>query len=375
MRVLLGDRALISGYTLGLAAGLRSSGVEAWIGGPADLADNGVTVLYPRADSVDRRLLKICEGLTGTARCHQILARHPHLLHLQWPTTLDATYALAAKRVYGIPLVYTVHNVGRATDPAPYEIMQRRFIALADLVLTHGPAMREAIVAASPRAASKTHVVEHGNHEHVISRFPRTQARLRLSVPVDGPLYTFVGQLRPRKGVDFLLTAFLEHRRLGGTGHLLIAGTATMPGYYGQLRQIAQEHDAPIHWLVADRSLAQRALDLAVSAATQVILPFDDASQSGSVIMAMTHGRCVVSTDVGEVGRTLRGRGLVIAPRDHDGLLRALAIGERDPAHCDQLGACAREYALTELAWPRIAARTAALYGTVEGGARRVGVQ
>ncbi len=368
MQVLIADRALLNGYTIGLAAGLNGNGVETWIGGPAAWEDMSVVSLYPRAGTVGQRLRKTCDAVAGSARCNKLLAKRPHLLHLQWPSALDAAYALAARRVHRIPIAYTVHNFGRSDSPR-YEAMQRRFIALADLVLTHGPWMRQEIVAAFPRAADKTHVVEHGNYEHVISRFPRTQARLRLGLPVDEPLFAFVGQLRPRKGVDLLLAAFHEYRCAGGSGHLLVAGTATVPGYEQRLRQMAEPDDAAIHWCLSDGPVAQATLDLAISAATEVVLPFHLASQSGSLIMAMTHGRCVVSTAGGEVSRTLRGRGVVIERGDRDALVEALALGESNPSHCDKLGARARQHALTELAWPRIAARTAGLYCDVRSSA------
>jgi beta-1,4-mannosyltransferase len=366
VRVLIADRALLNGYTLGLAIGLRSNGIETWIGGPAKWRDANVTSLYPRGDLSGQRLLKAGDAVAGSARFNRTMLRRPDLLHLQWPTGLDATYALAAKYVYRVPVAYTVHNFGRATDGTRYEAIQRRFIVLADLVLTHGPSMRQAIVEAYPWVADKTHVVELGNYEHVIRRFPRARARLRLGLPVDGPLYVFVGQLRPRKGLDLLLAAFRDHCARGGKGHLLIAGTCAVPGYERRLREIGGDNNASLHWRVSGSAVEQMTLDLAVSAANQVILPFHAASQSASLIMAMTHGRCVVSTSTGEVGRTLAGRGVVIDPGDRNGLLDALDLGEREPSYCDDLGALARRYALAELAWPQIAARTARLYDTIK---------
>jgi len=227
--------------------------------------------------------------------------------------------------------------------------------------------MREQVVNRHPRAARKVHAVEFGNYEHVVTRYPRHAARAELNLPLDGPVFAFVGQLRPRKGIDVLIDAFAEYHRQGGAGHLVIAGAATVPAYERQLREAAQTCESVVHWHVSPQLAPQHTLDLVISAATQVVLPFQDASQSGTVILAMTYGRCVVSTAVGEVDRTLGDRGLLIQPGDRQGLVQALHLAESDPALCDRLGERARHHALTALSWSAIGARTHELYRGIVG--------
>lgn len=367
MRVLLTDRQLANGYTLGLASGLRADGIEVTIGAPAGTGVGSVTSIYPRSGVPGQRVGKACDGIAGIANFQRLLAlTRPDLLHIQWPRLQDTAYAIEAKRLGRLPLVYTSHNpVKRVNDYGRGTNIQRRLIRLADLVLVHGPLMHKLLVDAYPWAAPKTHIVEHGNYEHMIHRYSRADARTQLDLAADVPLFVFVGQLRPRKGIDLLLEAFTEYRRQGGTGHLLLAGSAPVPDYEQELREIAHPCESAIHWLVSTGFVSQETIDLALSAATQVNLPFQDASQSGSLILAMTHGRCVVSSDVGEVSRTLGDRGILIRPGDRQSLLEALWLGENDPASCDQLGAHARQYALTELSWTAIGRETHQLYRTI----------
>jgi glycosyltransferase involved in cell wall biosynthesis len=367
MRVLLTDRQLVNGYALGLAAGLRADGIEVFIGAPPKTGVKSVTAIYPRSGVPGQRLGKACDGILGILRFQRLLAiTRPDLLHIQWPTAQDAAYAIEAKRLYRLPLVYTVHNpVKRISDYDRGAAIQSRIIRLADLVLVHGPSMRKLLVDAHPLAAPKTHAVELGNFEKLIHRYPRAQARAQLNLPADVPLFVFVGQLQPRKGIDLLLEAFVEHRQQGGTGHLLLTGRAPLPDYQQKLREIADPCGPAVHWLVSTSFVPQQTIDLAVSAATQVILPFQDASQSASLILAMTHGRCVVSSNVGEVSRTLGDRGILIRPGDRQSLLKALALGEHEQALCDELGDRARRYTLTELSWTAIGAETHRLYRTI----------
>ena len=63
-----------------------------------------------------------------------------------------------------------------------------------------------------------------------------------------------------------------------------------------QLRRSTIPYAERVRWLTGSGHLPAEQLDLVTSAATQVVLPFHEASQSGSVIYAMTHGRCVVTT-------------------------------------------------------------------------------
>lgn len=365
MRVLLADRAILNGYALGLADGLRASGVEARVGGPARSGDPDSIPLYPRVGVPGERIGKARDALVGLLRFQRLLvSTRPDVLHIQWPTGLDAAYGAWAKRAFGIRLVYTAHNpTGRTNQPEPHAATQRRLIALADVVLTHGPLLRDAVVRVHPNAEHKTFVVEHGNYEHmIVQRHTRREARAILEIDSDDPLFTFVGQLSPRKGLDLLLEAFIEYRRRGHRGTLLIAGTTTDPSYARKLHGIAARCRSSIRWIVSDRAISQAALDLAIAAASQVVLPFPDASQSGSLILAMTHGRCVVSTIVGEIPRTLGNRGVLFPAGDREQLIQALVLAEHNPQLCDELGARAREYALRELSWQTIGARTLRLY-------------
>ena len=104
-------------------------------------------------------------------------------------------------------------------------------------------------------------------------------------------------------------------------------------------------------------------IDLAISAANRVVLPFHEATQSGSLLYAMTHGRCVVTTNVGEIPATISDFGILVPPRDPEALADALDLAVSDPARCDEIGAAARLYVLKEFDWVRIASRTVAAYG------------
>jgi glycosyltransferase involved in cell wall biosynthesis len=367
MRVLLLDRAVENPYTLGLAEGLSARGVDVTIGGPKDAGHHGVVPVYPSLRAVRSTSAKAREGATALAAfLRQLRSFQPDVVHFQWLTRPDLLY-LALARTLRRPVVLTVHEPasragGETAEWRRRHALQRRGIGLADAVLTHGPLLRDGLVEAHPDLAAHVHVVEHGNYDHVATPVPRAEARDRLGLEGAGPVFAFIGQLRPNKGLPTLLEAYARYRERHGDGTLVIAGTAVDSGYQRELAALAERLDTPVRWIVEERLLPQETLDLAVGAANQVVLPFDGASQSGSVILAMTLGRCVVTTAVGEVARTVGDRGLVVTPRDPEQLSAAMAHAREDPEGCDDMGAAARAYALEELAWPTVADQVIAAY-------------
>ena len=368
MRVVVADRAIMNGYSLGLAAGLRANGIEVMVAGPARADVRDATALYPRNGVPGQRVAKGIDAVIGVAASHKLFAlSRPDLVHIQWQTPMDELHAITAKRVYGIPVAYTAQNPGdRIGSPLPHVATQRRLIELADLVFATGPSMLERLEAAYPCVTAKGHILPIGNYEHMITRYDRRHAREQLGVCSGDPVFAWVGQIAPRKGVELLLSAFSRLQSESPRVHLLIAGYSPDPGYLRHLKQLAPS-EGSVDWRVADRPVPHDVLDLVVSAATQVVLPFPDATHSASLVLAMTHGRCVVSTDVGEISAVLRGRGLVVSPGDGDGLLDAMRVAQESAAQCDQLGKAARHYVLTDLAWPVIGANVLELYRRVVG--------
>lgn len=360
MRVLLLDRAVENPYTLGLAEGLEARDVNVMIGGPRDCAHPTVEAVYPALRAKRSRAAKSREIAGALRRFAGVMRRfRPDVVHFQWFTRPDLLY-LGVARSLRIPVVLTVHEAvsragGETADWRRRHALQRVGVALADGVITHGPVVRSALVDAHPRVAQRVHVVEHGNYAHVARVIERGAARERLGLDQVGPVFAFVGQLRPSKGLSTLLEAYARHRSSGGDGVLVIAGTAVDPDYQRTLVSLAGRLRVPVRWISDDRLLPQETLDLVVGAANQVVLPFDGASQSATVILAMTLGRCVVTTTVGEVARTVGDRGVLVPPRDAERLADAMLLARDDPDRCDEFGAAARAYALTELAWPRVA--------------------
>jgi beta-1,4-mannosyltransferase len=365
LRVLILDRTVASSpQAIGLAEGLRANGVEVRIGGPAHAALDGVVAVYPRAGVQGHRAAKLAEAACGVARfVATVVSFRPHIVHLQWPGPFDLGLARLGTLLAGSRIVFTSH-VPAEREPGELgreAMWLRRTLRSARAVMTLGPGLTEELQRAYPALRGRVHTITHGNFEHVIHRYPRGEARRRLGLPVEGPVFAFLGQIRRRKGVETLLEAFALYRGGGGKGTLVIAGAATEPQYFAELREMCRDADG-ITWITSRAALPQVTLDLAASASTQIVLPFHSASQSGIAIFALTHGRCVVTTPVGEVGATVDGHGLLVQPRDAANLADAMALADRSPEECDRIGEAARRYALDDLSWAPVGQQVEGIY-------------
>jgi glycosyltransferase involved in cell wall biosynthesis len=358
LRILIFDPSLSNHYTVGLAIGLQSLGTDVLIAGPASSTESFVIPVYPREGISGQKPAKAVDALKGATHWWHLVRRwRPDVLHFQWSGQPNYALARASLKLTGAPLVLTVHN------PVPRgEKYQSDMIALSDALIVHGPTLRHELLRRWTVRPDLVHVVPQGNHDHAITRYDRVAARQRLSLPPDGPVYAFVGQISPRKGLHTLLSAFRLHCERGYPGILVIAGRRAYDVDIEALRQSTAPYETRVRWLSGPAQVPAEQLDLVMSAATQAVLPFHEASQSASVIYAMTHGRCVVTTPLGELPATIGQNGLLVPPGDPNALATALEIAVSDPEQCDRLGRAAREFVLAELDWSHIATMTLDVY-------------
>ncbi|AWW36751.1 glycosyltransferase family 4 protein [Streptomyces cadmiisoli] len=145
--------------------------------------------------------------------------------------------ALALREAYGLPVVYEVRGFleetwltqapGRSRDDATYRArreLETRCMREADLVLTLGAAMRAEIVARGV-PADRVLIAPNAVDEEFLAPPPDgTPLRARLGIAPDEFVVGTVSSLTPYEGIDTLLLAGAELRRLGVPLRLLIVG-------------------------------------------------------------------------------------------------------------------------------------------------------
>lgn len=212
-------------------------------------------------------------------------------LQLHWPDALlrgstrartlarrAFAVALAARlTVTRVALVQTVHNVRPHDGATGWE---RRWLAWLDRRTDHRILLNATTEV--PSGAAST-LIPHGHYRDWFAAAPR--------VPAQPGLLSFVGLVRPYKGVDELLDAFASTAAAQPALRLRIAGSATSSGLERELRARAAR-DARVELDL--RYLPEEAFANAVMESAGVVLPYRFMHNSGSALAALSLGRPVL---------------------------------------------------------------------------------
>ena len=151
---------------------------------------------------------------------------------------------------------------------------------------------------------------------------PRPDARERLGLPDEAPVFLFFGFIRPYKGLHVLLDAWGGVVERVPDARLVVAGEfyADEDALRAQAAPLGDSVRFDAAYIPDDR------VGLYVSAADAVVQPYVTATQSGVAQVAFGYGRPVITTDVGGLAETVPDgvAGLVVPPNDPDALADAL---------------------------------------------------
>ena len=347
-------------------SGLRVAFVPWWDKNPyhellaQHLEDLGVRVEKPR---------------TGAASLlPAFVRRRPHVLHLHAPYKLFGPSPsrsaiklaaflgqLAALRLLGVKVVWTVHNLKSHENlhPRLSWLCAAAVARLAHAVIAHCAAAKQEVVAKLRlRDERKVSVVPHGNYlgryENTIGR---AQARRALGLPEAGCVLLFLGLIRPYKNVPGLIRAF---KRLENGGARLVIAGRIPDSELAELmkRETAGREDIKLEpGFVADDQL-----QVYMNACDAVVLPYREILTSGSALLAMSFGKACIAPRMGCVGEVLDDAGAFLYdPDDAEGLLRAMDLAVRREGELSLLGEHNRRLA-ERWGWDRIAGMTLDAY-------------
>lgn len=277
---------------------------------------------------------------------------------LQWDLTLSIVAAASAvlQRMPGGPaLAFVAHNVrpfnrwgGDDLFLPPQRLRSlRQLLPRFDVVLVHGEQSRKEYEALYP--PTMLAVVPHGD-ERLFGADPLP--------PPDGERVLFFGDWRKVKGLPVLMEAFDRVLERRPQARLTIAGTPA-PGDFDEtvVRRWAATHPEAVR--VVEGYVPVEAVRPLFAAARVVCTPYVAGFQSGVVHLAMTMGRPLVTSDVGDLPAAVgHGEaGLVVPAGDVDALADALERVLAEPALAQRLGAAGRRRAQSASSWETVAER------------------
>jgi glycosyltransferase involved in cell wall biosynthesis len=169
-------------------------------------------------------------------------------------------------------------------------------------------------------------IVDHRRGIRVRARPTRQEARARLGLPAEGPIFVTPGFIHPDKGAERAAGA------LGPVGRLYIVGsvkdrTPRNLDYLERLREVAARTERVE---LVERFLEEEELDTWVAAADAVVLPYRRSWSSGALARAQALGVPAIVTSVGGLAEQAAEGDVVVS--DEAGLSRAMAAAASDRA-------------------------------------------
>lgn len=232
------------------------------------------------------------------------------------------------------PTVITIHDPrqhlgDRESRLTPQWVMDFGF-RRADQVIVHGKDLVGIVEREIGFRREQIHVIPH------IAIGERPEAPSDLET---GPNILFFGRIWEYKGLDYLIQAEPIVSAVFPDVRFVIGGTGEDFDRYRRLMVHPERFDVHNDWISdADRARL-------FSESSIVVLPYVEASQSGVIPIAYTHGKPVIATTVGglpdmvEDGRT----GLLVPPRDVEKLAAAIIQLLHDRSLRQQMGQAGRE--------------------------------
>lgn len=293
---------------------------------------------------------------------------------------MSGLVGLRLKASFGVPLVMTFHALGRvrlehqgAADAFPPEriAIEERIVRGADRVVAECPQDRSDLLRLYGADDGRIVTVPCGVDLQEFAPVDRERARRGLGLAPDDFVVLQLGRLVPRKGVDNVVLAVAQLRRIPRLKLLIVGGDAPEPDEartpeIGRLRALAQEAG------VADRVIftGQRRRDAlpACYCAADVFVTTPWYEPFGiTPLEAMACGVPVIGAGVGGIKFSVADgvTGFHVPPRDPAALAARIAQLHANPALAHALGRAGMRRVRTMFTWDGVADALATVYQQV----------
>jgi glycosyltransferase involved in cell wall biosynthesis len=194
----------------------------------------------------------------------------------------------------------------------------------------------------------------------------RGEARQRLGLQEDDRTILFFGNVRPYKGLEYLVEAF----NLLGDDHyrLIIAGEPKKDTavYMRQIEDAIERAGSRSRIIEKLEFVADDQAELYFKASDVAVLPYTVVFQSGVLFTAYSYGLPVIATDVGSLSEDIAPgeTGLLCRARDAEDLARAIREYFESDLYrtLDSRRQGIRNYALARHSWDEVGELTRKVY-------------
>lgn len=234
------------------------------------------------------------------------------VFHLHWPTFhfavnnplvlylsyLHSMLVLKIINVIGFKLVWTVHNVTPHENWTSNDIVvTKTVVKLADRIICHTNTIKNELIEKYGAEDSKIVVIPIGSYGTVyLNNSTEIISRKKLSIPATTPTILFFGEIKPYKGIDFLIKAHQKILSQGKSIFLLVSGRP----WDHNLRKQLEEHQKNNPSLVKVNFdyLDNDDVQYYFNSCDITVFPFRRVTTSSSIILSFSFGKTSIIPDL-----------------------------------------------------------------------------
>ena len=374
-------------YAFGLATELMSRGTVLDLIGSDELdcpefhCKTGVIFLNLRGNqqpdaSLARKISRILVYYAKLVRYAS--TAKPKILHILWNNRfdlLDRTVLMLYYRLLGKRIVLTVHNVNTSRrdskDTRFNRLTLRIQYRLTHHIFVHTEKMKLELVEEFGVQRTCVTVIPFGINDAVPStHLTPADAKQRLSIPDATKTVLFFGNIKPYKGLEYLITSFQQLLTRCEDYRLLIVGRPdNCEEYWRAIRETIREDVQKARVILRADFIPDDQIEIYFKAADLLVLPYRHIYQSGVLFLGYSFGLPIVAADVGSLkDEVVEGKtGFVFRPEDPVDLARAIEQYFASDLYADLNSRRQeiRDYATERHSWDVVGRITTSVYASL----------
>lgn len=262
-------------------------------------------------------------------------------------------------KILGMRVIITANDIepfiALLTNPA----VERLTYWLADGIVAHNQVSKRELQRVIGLDPNMIQIVPHGNYiSSIKKRLTRDDARGLIALPGSAKILLFFGRIKGEKGVDILLESFKRVLKESPDTVLVVAGNVRKADLakYPEIASLLLDLDRTKNCISRIDFISRDEVDAYYAAADIVILPYKRIYLSGVLLMAMSHGKAIIASDLDAIKEVIidKDNGLLFKSEDSSELTEKIMFALRNPRLLEKISKRAFEHVQSEYSWNRI---------------------
>jgi len=308
--------------------------------------------VFQRARTNPLQLFSLCRKLRGDASLvHWQSASHPKML----------LWLMRFIPLKNIPWIYTVHNVlPHENNPSMIPLHRKIYRRIQGFIF-HNQYSKNLYEKHYPECTALKTIISFGEFGFLNPRLGTDNG----SILPNTPTLLFFGNIRPYKGLKYLLQAFQIVKRTMPEARLHIVGQALED--FSPYQKMIDEFRLNDSIYLRLEYVPDDEIPNIFQSASVVVQPYEHIDQSAVLFLALALGKTVVASSVGGIPEVIQDgvNGILVPPCNVEKLAEKLLEILAAPNRIQSIGATAAQDCRDRFAWDDIAKQTLEFYQQV----------